>query len=47
MQHFHRQRRSLSNTGLGYTMVPVAKDKLVFNLGERTGNVWLGEFQAP
>jgi len=46
VQHFHRQRLSLVNAALASLTVPVAKDKLIFGLGERTGNVWLGEFQT-
>jgi len=39
--HAHESRRSLSNVGPGDLSISVARDKLVFNMGERTGNVWM------
>jgi hypothetical protein len=39
--HWHSARRSLHNVGLGNLNLSVAADKLVFNLAERTGNVWM------
>ncbi len=41
MGHWHSARRSLHNVGLGNLNLSVAADKLVFNLAERTGNVWM------
>jgi Tol biopolymer transport system component/predicted Ser/Thr protein kinase len=41
MSHWHTARRSLHNVGLGSLNLSVAADKLVFNLAERTGNVWM------
>jgi eukaryotic-like serine/threonine-protein kinase len=38
--HFHTARRSLMNVGLGPLEISVARDALVFNLGEITGNIW-------
>jgi Tol biopolymer transport system component len=38
--HFHNTRLSMMNVGLGLLEIDVAKDKLVFNLAELTGNIW-------
>lgn len=38
--HAHDARRSLSNVGIGDLSISVARDKLVFNMSERTGNLW-------
>jgi Tol biopolymer transport system component/predicted Ser/Thr protein kinase len=40
VHHFHISRRSLMNVGLGPLEISVARNALVFNLGEITGNVW-------
>jgi TolB protein len=40
VHHFHTSRRSLANVGLGPLETSVARNALVFNLGEVTGNVW-------
>ncbi len=39
--HFHSSRRSLANASLGPLQIAVARDKLVFNMAEITGNIWL------
>ena len=39
--HFHEARRSMTNTDLGSLEMSVARDKIVFNLGELTGNLWM------
>jgi hypothetical protein len=39
--HWHSTRRSLTNVGLGALEMPVARDKMLYNLGEVTGNIWL------
>ena len=41
IQHFHDRRLSLRNLYLGAPGIAVARDRLVFNLGEHTGNVWI------
>jgi hypothetical protein len=41
--HFHTARRSLLNTGVFKLGIAVARDKIVFNLGEITGNIWLAQ----
>ena len=38
--HAHEARRSLMNIGWGELQISVARDKIVFNLSERTGNIW-------
>lgn len=38
--HFHTSRRSLMNVGLGPLEISVARNALIFNLGEITGNIW-------
>jgi Tol biopolymer transport system component/predicted Ser/Thr protein kinase len=44
--HFHSARRSLSNVGnVGLLGLGVARDRLVFNLGELTGNIWTATLQ--
>jgi Tol biopolymer transport system component len=41
--HFHSARRSLTNVGnVGLVGLGVSRDRLVFNLGELTGNIWMG-----
>ena len=44
--HSHGARRSLLNTGILPLELGVARDKLVFNLSEVTGNIWMAEM-AP
>ncbi|MGH9200717.1 MAG: TolB family protein [Vicinamibacterales bacterium] len=43
IQHFHSRGLSWRNLYLGWPGIAVARDKIVFNLGEHTGNVWLTE----
>src|SRR5205807_8847043 len=38
--HAHEARRSLFEVG-GEFSLSVVRDKILFNMGERTGNVWL------
>jgi hypothetical protein len=45
--HFHSPRRSLLNVGdSGVVGLGVARDKLVFTLGERTGNIWMATMEG-
>lgn len=44
--HFHTARRSLLNTGVLRLEIAVARDKIVFNMGEITGNIWLAQLNA-
>ncbi len=39
--HAHDARRSLANVGIGDLGISVARNKIVFNMSERTGNVWM------
>ena len=41
IQHFHSRGLSLRNLHLGAPGIAVARDKIVFNLGEHTGNIWM------
>lgn len=41
--HIHSARRSLANQS--DMQFVVNRDKLVFSMGERTGNVWMAEFK--
>ena len=39
--HAHEARRSLVNVQVGALELSVARDKIVFNMSERSGNVWM------
>jgi len=41
--HLHQARRSLGHGG--YYEISVARDKIVFNLGELAGNVWMAKLE--
>jgi Tol biopolymer transport system component len=43
--HFHSARRSPMNQGLDVLEMSIARDRIVFNLAEETGNVWLAELE--
>lgn len=43
IQHFHSRGLSWKNLHLGAPAIAVARDKLVFNLGEYAGNIWMTE----
>lgn len=43
IQHFHSRARSWKNLYLGGPDIAVALDKIVFDLGEHTGNIWMTE----
>jgi Tol biopolymer transport system component len=43
IQHFHSRGLSWKNLYLGAPDIAVARDKIVFNLGEHTGNIWMTE----
>ena len=46
VQHFHSARRSLTNVGnVGLFGLGVSRDKIVFNVGELTGNIWIANPQ--
>src|SRR5262249_17481492 len=39
--HAHEARRSMMNVGSGPLEISVARDKIVFNMSEQTGNIWM------
>jgi Tol biopolymer transport system component len=43
--HFHTARLSMVPVGYGALEMSIAKDKIVLNLGELTGNIWAGQLQ--
>lgn len=43
IQHFHSRGLSWRNLHLGAPDIAVAHDRVVFNLGEHTGNIWMTE----
>ena len=47
IQHFHSRGLSWRNLYLGAPDIAVARDKIVFNLGEHTGNIWMTELPMP
>ncbi len=44
--HFHTTRRSLLNTRVLRLEIAVARDKIVFKVGEITGNIWLAQLKS-
>jgi Tol biopolymer transport system component len=44
--HFHTARRSLLNTGIFRLEIALARDKIVFNMTEITGNIWMARLNA-
>jgi Tol biopolymer transport system component len=47
IHHFHSRGLSWRNLYLGAPDIAVARDKIVFNLGEHSGNVWLTDLPPP
>ncbi len=45
IQHFHQARRSLANMPLERFGMSVGRDKIVFDLGETTGNIWMAKVE--
>jgi hypothetical protein len=43
LHHLHRARLTMMNVDNGQQAISVARDKIVFSLGELTGNVWMAE----
>jgi Tol biopolymer transport system component len=43
IQHFHGRGLSWKNLYLGAPDIAVARDKIIFNLGEHTGNIWMSQ----
>ena len=44
--HFHHARRSLLNVTLNSLKLSVARDRIVFTMGERSGNIWMAELEG-
>ncbi len=44
--HAHDARRSMTSLGVGDQGLSVARDKIVFNMSERTGNLWMMNLDA-
>jgi hypothetical protein len=42
--HSHSARVSLRNAGLRHFQIAAAPEKLLFNMGELRGNIWLARF---
>jgi eukaryotic-like serine/threonine-protein kinase len=42
--HSHDREHSLSNVAVGGIDLAVARDKIIFNMGELKGNIWSAEF---
>ena len=43
--HSHSARRSLMNAWFAWLEISVSPDKVFFNLGETTGNIWMAEWK--
>ena len=43
--HSHLARQSMLNVGLGSLETGVAPGKFIFNMAERTGNIWMTDLQ--
>jgi hypothetical protein len=43
--HSHLARQSMLNVGLGFLETGVAPGKFIFNMAERTGNIWMTDLQ--
>ncbi len=43
--HLHHARLSMTNVDIGPLSIAVARNRLVFSLGELTGNVWLAKLE--
>ncbi len=44
VRHFHETRRSLANMQVTSFNMSIARDRLVLNLAETTGNIWVARF---
>ena len=43
--HSHGARRSLLNAGIPSMEISLSRDRMVFNLEERTGNIWMADLR--
>lgn len=46
MYHSHSARRSLINMGFQFLEISLSSDRMLFNLGETTGNVWMAKLDG-
>jgi WD40 repeat protein len=46
IQHFHSRGLSWKNLHLGAPDTAVARGRIVFNLGEHTGNIWMTQLRG-
>lgn len=46
IQHFHSRGLSWKNLYLGAPDIAAARDRLVFNLGEHAGNIWMTQLRS-
>jgi len=44
--HSHSTRTSLTNAGIHFLDISVIRDRMVFNLEERTGNIWMADLSG-
>jgi Tol biopolymer transport system component len=47
VHHSHNARRSLMNIGFQFMDISLSREKIYFNLGETTGNIWLAKVPSP
>ena len=45
VRHFHDARLSVMNVDLGPLRLAVTTDRIITNLGERFGNIWMAELR--
>jgi hypothetical protein len=46
VQHFHSARLSTLTVKSGQRALSVARDKIVFTMDERLGNIWMADSEA-
>ena len=44
--HSHGARSSLMNAGIPFMEISMSRDRMVFNLEERTGNIWMADLSG-
>ena len=45
VKHVHGRQRSIAGVDVSAFDLAVARDKLVFNMGEIRGNIWMAELK--
>ena len=46
LRHFHHSRLTMMNVGLNQFELSVARDKILFVVGERIGNIWMAKTEG-